>query len=72
MRQAARALPAPLELLTCAEVAEILKLRPATVRRMAALGQIGYHRLNGKELRFAQADLDELLARTRIKAREGA
>jgi excisionase family DNA binding protein len=53
-------------------VAGILKLRPATVRRMAALGQIGYHRLNGKELRFAQADLDELLARTRIQARESA
>jgi len=54
------------------EIPGILKLKPATVRRMAALGQIGYHRLNGKELRFTRGDLDELLVRTRIEAREGA
>jgi excisionase family DNA binding protein len=61
-----------LELLTAAEVAELLKLKPATVHRMAATGQISYHRLNGKELRFTRADLDELLSHTRVAAQRGA
>ena len=55
-------------LLTVSDVAEKLALRPATVRRMAASGLVGYHRLNGKELRFTSADVEGLLARTRVEA----
>ena len=59
----------PIGLLTVADVARDLLLRPATVRRMAARGLIGYHRINGKELRFTRADVEALLARTRIEPR---
>jgi len=55
------------ELLTVADLAAVLRLKPATVRRMAARGEIGYHRLNGKDLRFTRVDIDRLLARTRIE-----
>lgn len=54
-------------LLTVADVALELRLRPAAVRGMAARGLFpGYHRLNGKELRFTRADVDGLLAKTRM------
>jgi excisionase family DNA binding protein len=56
-------------LLTAFDVAAILQVRPQTIRRMAALGQLAYHRLNGKELRFTRADVDALLARTRVEPR---
>jgi hypothetical protein len=56
-------------LLTVFDVADALQFRPQTVRRMAALGLVGYHRLNSKELRFTRADVDALLARTRVEAR---
>ncbi len=62
---------APVELLTVADLAAALRLKPATVRRMAARGEIGYHRLNGKDLRFTRADVDRLLARTRIEPAAG-
>lgn len=54
-------------LLTVADLAAALRLKPATVRRMVARGEIGYHRLNGKDLRFTRADLEGLLRRTRIE-----
>jgi len=55
--------PAPaVELYTVAEVAAALRLKPPTVRRMAAQGLIGYHPINGKDLRFARADLSAFLA----------
>ncbi len=64
------------ELLTVADLAAALRLKPATVRRMVARGEIGYHRLNGKDLRFTRADLEGLLRRTRIEpptlGKEGA
>ena len=56
-------------LLTVTDVAAILKLRPATVRRMVARGEIGFHRLNARDLRFTRADLEGLLARTRVDPR---
>ena len=59
------------ELLTVADLAVVLRLKPATVRRMAARGEIGYHRLNGKDLRFTRSDVDRLLARTRIEPAAG-
>lgn len=67
---AAEACPAPARpLLTVADVAEELKMKPATVRRMAAGGLVGYYRLNGKALRFTRADVDGLLALTRVEPR---
>jgi excisionase family DNA binding protein len=59
------------ELLTVADLAAVLRLKPATVWRMAARGEIGYHRLNGKDLRFSWSDVDRLLARTRIEPAVG-
>ena len=59
----------PIGLLTVADVARDLLLRPATVRRMAARGAIGYFRLNAKELRFRRQDVETFLARARIEPR---
>lgn len=55
----------PIEpLFTAQDVAAALRLKPATVRRMAAQGLLGYHRIGG-ELRFRRVDLERLLATTR-------
>jgi excisionase family DNA binding protein len=59
----------PVPLLSVADLAAELRLKPATVRRMAARGELAYHRLNGKDLRFARADVDRLLERTRVEPR---
>jgi excisionase family DNA binding protein len=73
MRASLRAAVAPaVELFTVAELAATLKLRPKTVRAMAAHGVLSYHRLNGKELRFTRGDLEQLLAATRVEARKGS
>lgn len=57
-------------LLTVSDLATMLKLKPATVRRMAAQGRVGYHRL-GKELRFRDTDVERLLEATRREPRAG-
>jgi excisionase family DNA binding protein len=56
-------------LLTVFDVAAILRVKPQTVRRMAALGQLAYYRLNGKEFRFRKSDVEDLLVRTRVEPR---
>ncbi|MGH9366873.1 MAG: helix-turn-helix domain-containing protein [Thermoanaerobaculia bacterium] len=61
---------APPRLLTPEESGEFLRLRPQTVRRMAARGLLPYYRINGRgDLRFAQADLLRFLEQRRVEPR---
>lgn len=49
-------------LMTAVEVAELLRVDPATIRRWASEGQLPAIRLPGKRaLRFRRSDVDALL-----------
>lgn len=52
--------------LTIAEVADRLRLHPATIRRYVRNGQLDAARLPGGGLRFDPADIDALLTPTRL------
>lgn len=59
------AMPKPSKFLTTAEVAAELRVDPATVRRWIAGGALPALAI-GRDYRIERADLDELIARSRI------
>jgi excisionase family DNA binding protein len=57
-------------LMTTEEVAEILHVDPATIRRLVNRGDLAAYRI-GADYRFAPSDLDDYLRRQRIAGAEG-
>src|SRR5215472_1442747 len=57
-------------LMTTEEVAEILHVDPATIRRLVNRGDLAAYRI-GADYRFAPADLEGYLRRQRIVGGEG-
>jgi excisionase family DNA binding protein len=54
--------------MTSEEIAELLHVDPATIRRLVTKGELSAYRI-GSEYRFARSDLDDYLQRQRIVAR---
>src|SRR5438093_9756118 len=57
-------------LMTTEEVAEILHVDPATIRRLVNRGDLAAYRI-GADYRFAPSDLESYLRRQRIAGGEG-
>jgi excisionase family DNA binding protein len=56
------------DLLTCAEAAALLKVKPPKLRALANRGEIAFYRV-GKSMLFADSDLESFLAECRRPAR---
>lgn len=52
------------KLLTVRDVADVLQKKPAAVRALANRGELAFYRI-GREIRFAEPDLDVYLGRQR-------
>lgn len=55
------------ELLTIPEVAEMLKVSPATIRRLQQQRHIAFHKVKGG-VRFARSDVAAYLEKRRVSA----
>jgi excisionase family DNA binding protein len=60
--------PSVPDLLTCAEAAALLKVKPPKLRALANRGEIAFYRV-GKSMLFAGSDLESFLADCRRPAR---